>query len=86
MGQPKTELNLKLNLRFEIELGNFMARSPYRFEARCLKDIVDKYEENLGFEKSFISILANRTKKQVDEIRRFYKKDFNMDLDADILK
>merc|ERR1712150_313503 len=59
---------------------------PTRFEARCLKDIVDKYEENLGFEKSFVSILANRTKKQVDEIRRFYKKDFNMDLDTDILK
>ena len=47
---------------------------------------MDKYEENLGFEKSFISILANRTKKQVDEIRRYYKKDFNEDFDADILR
>ena len=47
---------------------------------------MDKYEENLGFEKSFISILAIRTKKQVDEIRRFYKKDFNEDLDVDILR
>ena len=63
-----------------------MSRHFHRFEARCLKDIVDKYEENLGFEKSFISILANRTKKQVDEIRRYYKKDFNEDFDADILR
>lgn len=63
-----------------------MSRHLHRFEARCLKDIVDKYEENLGFEKSFISILANRTKKQVDEIRRYYKKDFNEDFDADILR
>ena len=63
-----------------------MSRHCHRFEARCLKDIVDKYEENLGFEKSFISILANRTKKQVDEIRRYYKKDFNEDFDADILR
>ena len=63
-----------------------MSRHLHRFEAHCLKDIVDKYEENLGFEKSFISILANRTKKQVDEIRRYYKKDFNEDFDADILR
>ena len=75
-----------LESRFEIDLGNIITWCPHRFEARCLKDIVDKYEENLGFEKSFVSILANRTKKQVDEIRRFYKKDFNMDLDTDILK
>ena len=57
-----------------------------RFEAQCLKDIVEKYEENLGFEKSFISILASKTKKQVEEIRRYYKKDYKTDLDADILR
>ena len=40
---------------------------PVTKKRRLMEDIVDKYEENLGFEKSFISILANRTKKQVDE-------------------
>ena len=57
-----------------------------RFEAQCLKDIIEKYEENLGFEKSFVSILASKTKKQVEEIRRFYKRDYKTDLDADILR
>ena len=58
--------------------------SHFRFEAHCLKDIVDKYEENLGFEKSFVSILATRTKKELEEIRKFYRKDFLADLDTDI--
>ena len=57
-----------------------------RFDAQCLKDIIDKYEENLGFEKSFISILAPRTRKEVEEMRRFYKKANKADMDADILK
>ena len=51
-----------------------------------MKDIIDKYEENLGFEKSFISILAPRTRKEVEEMRRFYKKANKADMDADILK
>jgi hypothetical protein len=29
-----------------------------RFEAACLQDMVTKFEPNLGFEKSFISVLA----------------------------
>ena len=57
-----------------------------RFDAQCLKDIIEKYEENLGFEKSFVSILANKTKREIEEIRRFYRKDFHSEMYTDILK
>ena len=51
-----------------------------------MKDIVDKYEENLGFEKAFVSILGPKTKREIDEVRRFYKKDFKGDLDEDLMR
>ena len=45
---------------------------------------MEKYEENLGFEKSFISILGNKSKKEIEDIRRYYKIEFKADLDEDV--
>ena len=73
--------------RYKYKLEVHTIKSPLsRFDAQCLKDIVDKYEENLGFEKAFVSILGPKTKREIDEIRRFYKKDFKGDLDEDLLR
>ena len=47
---------------------------------------MEKYEENLGFEKSFVSVLGNKSKKEIDEIRRSYKIEFKADLDMDIAR
>ena len=58
----------------------------FRFDSQCIRDIVEKYEENLGFEKAFVSILASKTRREIEEIRRFYKKDFKADLDEDMLR
>ena len=57
-----------------------------RFAAQCVRDIVEKYEENLGFEKSFISILGNKNKKDIGDIRRHYKLEFKADMDEDITR
>ena len=51
-----------------------------------MRDIVEKYEENLGFEKSFISILGNKNKKDIGDIRRHYKMEFKADMDEDITR
>ena len=57
-----------------------------RFSAQCVRDIVEKYEENLGFEKSFISILGNKSKKEIEDIRRYYKMEFKAELDEDVAR
>ena len=38
--------------------GKLKTQYLYRFEAASLQDMVTKFEPNLGFEKSFISVLA----------------------------
>ena len=63
-----------------------LVTEPIRFETHCLQDMVTKFEHNLGFEKSFVSILALKNKKELDAIRKFYKMDFKADLDEDILR
>ena len=59
---------------------------PVRFETHCLQDMIVKFEPNLGFEKSFVSILALKNKKDLEAMRKFYKLDFQADLDEDVLR
>ena len=63
-----------------------LVTEPIRFETHCLQDMVIKFEPNLGFEKSFISILALKNKKDLEAMRKFYKMDFQTDLDEDVMR
>lgn len=67
------------------EVMNGLVMEPLRFETHCLQDMVAKFEPNLGFEKSFVSILALKNQKELDGMRKFYKLDFQADLDEDVM-
>ena len=47
---------------------------------------MDKYEENLGFEKSFVSLLATKSQANLDEMRKYYEIDFQADMEADLMR
>ena len=68
------------------EVMKGLVMEPVRFETMCLQDMVAKFEPNLGFEKSFVSILALKSKKDLEAMRKFYKLDFEADLDDDAMR
>ena len=73
----------------------------FRFEAASIQDMVTKFEPNLGFEKSFISVLAlkvslfwkrdsrklfSKNRAELQRMRAFYKLDFDADMDEEVLR
>jgi len=67
----------------DVMLG--LMTEPLRFEAASLQDMVTKFEPNLGFEKSFISVLALKSRADLQKMRTFYKLDFDADMDEEVL-
>ena len=69
-----------------------------RFEAGSIQDMVSKFEPDVGFERSFISILAlkvargptsppdNQSRAELQLMRSFYRMDFEADMDEEILR
>ena len=68
------------------EVMKGLVMDPIKFETLCLQDMIAKFEPNLGFEKSFVSILALKNTKDLETMRKIYKLDFQSDLDDDVMR
>ena len=68
------------------EVMKGLVMDPIKFETLCLQDMIAKFEPNLGFEKSFVSILALKNTKDLETKRKIYKLDFQSDLDDDVMR